>query len=323
MHITQFTARKQIGFKLPTEAFRALALMEDRRSPLFQNITTLRLNLSRLDKVVGSQIGVSASGTVYVDFDTDQNEEVPTAGHALDIVALHARAALAIDRFLPGTLEHGYVSFPRYGVDGGLVEEFGRVPDGRIVHCDEHYVVVATPRPGGASIHFLRDGKPAWTEAADIEEIAHVFWDALTDSPVRLDAPPSLPTTDLDKVTEWVMRQAYIPALEHDGSFDISGHRLAAMITYAKVAYADGDVILTRSGDGMTAHFEEDGRYGCVLFQGERARQLSETLKTPGLAVIDPANPVRTVIDEAIEARRRYLATRDLPPLGRGAQRNP
>ncbi|MNU27375.1 hypothetical protein D3C71_157630 [compost metagenome] len=321
MQITQFTARKQIGFKLPTEAFRALSLMEDRRSPLFQNITTLRLNLSRLDKVVGSHLGVSASSTVYVDFDTDHNEEVPAAGHALELVAVHARAALAIDRFLPGTLEHGYVSFPRYGVDGGLVEEFGRVPDGRIVHFDEHYVVVANARPGGASIHFLRDGKPAWTEAADFEDVAHVFWDALTDSPVRLDGPPALPTIDLDKVTEWVMRQAYVPALEHDGSFDISGHKLASMITYAKVAYADGEVIVTGSGSSMTAHFEDDGRYGCTIFQGDSAKRLYEAMQTPGLAVIDPSNPVRVIVDDAIAARRHYLATRDLPAADRGASK--
>lgn len=321
MQITQFTARKQIGFKLPTEAFRALALMEDRRSPLFQNITTLRLNLSRLDKVVGSHLGVSASSTVYVDFDTDHNKDVPTADHALDIVAVHARAALAIDRFLPGTLEHGYVSFPRYGVDGGLVEEHGRVPDGRIVHCDEHYVVVANPRPGGASIHFLRDGKPAWTEATDFEEVAHVFWDALTDSPVGLEGAPALPTTDLDKVTEWVMGQAYVPALEHEGSFDISGHKLAAMITYSKVMYADGEVIVTGSRSGMTAHFEDDGRYGCALFQGDGAKQLFEALQTSGLAVIDPSNPVRMIVDDAIAARRHYLATRDLPAADRGTSK--
>jgi hypothetical protein len=313
MQITQFTARKQIGFKLPTDAFRALSLMEDRRSPLFQNITTLRLNLSRLDKVVGSQLGVSATSTVYVDFDTDHNEDVPTSGQAAEMIAVHARAALAAERFLPGTLEHGYVSFPHYGVDGHLIEEFGRVPDGRIVHFDEHYVVVANARPGGASIHFLRDGKPAWTEAADFDAVGGIFWDALTDSPVRLDGPPALPTTDLDKVTEWVMGQAYVPALEHDGSFDISGHSLRAMITYAKVAYADSEVIVTGSKNSMTAHFEDDGRYGCTLFQGESAKQLSEALQTPGLAVIDPGNPVRAIVDDAIAARRHYLATRDLP----------
>lgn len=319
MQIIQFTARKKIGFKLPTEAFRALSLMEDRRSPLFQNITTLRLNLSRLDKVVGSQFGISASSTVYVDFDTDDREKVPTAGKAAEMIAVHARAALAADRFLPGTLEHGYISFPRYGVDGGLLEEFGRVPDGRIVHLDEHYVVVANARPGGASIHFLRNGKAAWTEAADFDAVGGIFWDTLTDSPVRLDGPPTLPTTDLDKVTEWVMRQAYVPALEHEGSFDISGHKLASMITNSKVTYADDEVIITGSRNSMTAHFEDDGRYGCTLFQGDNAKRLFEALQTPGLAVIDPGNPVRAIVDDSIAARRHYLATRDLPSANRGA----
>lgn len=322
MQITQFTARKQIGFKLPTDAFRALSLMEDRRSPLLQTITTLRLNLSRMEKVVGSQLGVSASSTVYVDFDTDHNEDVPTAGRVAEMIAVHAQAAVAAERFLPGTLEHGYVSFPHYGVDGHLIEEFGRVPDGRIVHFDEHYVVIANARPGGASIHFLRDGKPAWTEASDLEAVAGIFWDALTDSPVRLDGPPALPTTGIDKVTGWVMGQAYVPALEHGGSFDISGHSLKDMLTYAKVVYADGDVVVTGSRSSMTAHFEDDGRYGCTLFQGDSAKQLFEALQTPGLAVIDPGNPVRMIVDDAIAARRHYLATRDLPVSVLGASKS-
>ncbi len=317
MQITQFTARKQIGFKLPPEAFRPLSLMEDRRSPLFQDITTLRLNLSRLDNVVGSQLGVSASNTVYVDFDTDHNEDIPTIGQAADVIAVHARAALAADRFLPGALEHGHVSFPKYGVDGGLVEEFGRISNGRVVHIDEHYLIIANARPGEASIHYLRDGKPAWTEAADLEAIADVFWDALTDSIVRLDGPPAMPTADLGRVTEWVMSQAYIPSLEHAGTFAISEHHLKNMVAHAKVAYADHDVIVTGSGGSMTAHFEDDGRYGCVLFQGDRAKQLLEALKTPGLAVIDPGNPVRAIVDDAIAARRHYLATRDLPSADR------
>jgi hypothetical protein len=316
MHITQFTARKQIGFKLPTEAFAALCLLEERRSPLFQDITTLRLNLSRLDNVIGSQLGISASDTVYVDFNTDHNEDVPTVGLAAETIAAHARAALAVQRFLPGSLEHGYVSFPRYGVDGGLIEEFGRVPSGRVVHVDEHYVVVAKARPGEASIHFLRDGKPAWTDA-DLGPVGSLFWAALTDDTLRLDGPAVLPTSDLDQVTEWVLRQAYVPALEHDGTFDLSGHHLKEMVTHAKVAYADSEVIVTGTGHSMTAHFSDDGHYGCAIFQGDRAKQLSNALQTPGLAVIDPGNPVRTIIDSAIVARRHYLAARDLPPEDR------
>jgi hypothetical protein len=67
----------------------------------------------------------------------------------------------------------------------------------------------------------------------------------------------------------------------------------------------------------MTAHFSDDGHYGCAIFQGDRAKQLSDALQTPGLAVIDPGNPVRTIIDSAIVARRHYLAARDLPPEDR------
>jgi hypothetical protein len=313
MHITHFTARKQIGYKLPDDSFAALCLLEERRSPLLQDITTLRLNLSRLDNVVGSHLGVSTSATVYVDFDTDHNEDVPTIGQAADTIAAHARAALAVQRFLPGALEHGYVSFPRYGMDGGLIEEFGRMPPGRVVHVDEHYVVMANARPGEASIHYLRDGKPAWTEAADLEAVANVFWDALTDSTVRLDGAPALPTSDLGRVTEWVMSQAYVPALEHDGAFDLSRHHLKGMVAHAKIIYADSEVIVTGTRHSMTAHFTEDGHYGCVIFQGDRAKQLSDALQTPGLAVIDPTNPVRTFVDGAAVARRHYLATRDLP----------
>jgi hypothetical protein len=319
MQITHYTARKQIGFKLPTEAFRALSLMEDRRSPLLQDITTLRLNLSRLDNVVGSQLGLSASDTLFVDFNTDHNEDIPTVGKAVELIAVHARAALTVQRFLPGALEHGYVAFPRYGMDGELVEEFGPVPEGRVVHVDEHYAVIANSRPGEVSIHFLRDGNPAWTEATDLEAIAGVFWDVLTDSVVRLDGAPVVPTSDLDNVTAWVMSQAYIPALEHDGTFDISDHHLKQKVTYGRVVYADNDIIVTGTGQSMTAHFEDAGKYGCAIFQRDEAKQLFDALQTPGLAVIDPNNPVRAIVDQAIAARRRYLATRDLPEAERVA----
>jgi hypothetical protein len=197
-------------------------------------------------------------------------------------------------------------------VDGGLIEEFGRVPSGRVVHVDEHYVVVAKARPGEASIHFLRNGKPAWTDA-DLGPVGSFFWAALTDDTLRLDGPAVLPTSDLDQVTEWVMSQAYVPALEHDGTFDLSGHHLKEMVVHAKILYADSDVIVTGARHSMTAHFTEDGHYGCVIFQGDRAKQLSDALQTPGLAVIDPTNPVRTFVDGAAVARRHYLATRDLP----------
>jgi hypothetical protein len=320
MQITHFTARKQIGYKLPADAFEALSLFEQRYSPLLQDITTLRRNLSRLDNVVGSHLGLSASRTVYVDFDTDHNENVPTVDQAAELIAVHARAALAVQRFLPGALEHGYVSFPRYGVDGGLIEDFARVPNGRVVHVDENYAIIANARPGEASIHFLRDGKPAWTEASDLAAIADVFWDALTDSNVRLDGPPALPTADLDKVTEWVMTQAYVPALEHDGAFDLSDHHLREMVANGRIVYADREVIVTGTKHSMTAHFADDGRYGCVVFQGDSARQLSDALQTPGLAVVDPSNPVRAMVDDAIAERRHYLATRDLPSADGFAQ---
>ena len=314
MQITHYTTRKRIGFKLPTDAFRALGLIEERRSPLFQDITTLRLNLSRVDSVAGSFMGLSETDSVFVDFDTDHNEDIPALATVVCVIEAHSRAALAIHRFLPGALEYGYRCFSQYAVDGALIEEFGSVPPGRVVHVDENFAVIANARPGSASIHFIRNGKPAWTETADLDAVGHIFWPVLTDSTVDLGAAPVLPTSDLDQVTEWVMSQAYVPALEHDGSFDISDHDLKNMVAHASISYADSDFIVTGYGNNMTAHFNEDGRYGCVLFQGDSAKELSEILKTPGLAVIDPANPVRKFVNEAISTRRHYLATRDQTP---------
>lgn len=313
MQITHYTARKRIGFKLPSDAFEALTLVEDRRSPLFQDITTLRLNLSRIEDVAGSHMGLSKTDTVFVDFETDDREQIASLNSAAALIEAHARAALAVHRFLPGALEHAYQSFPQYEIDGSLISTYGKVPAGRVVHVDDQFAVIANARPGSASIHYMRDGKPAWTEAADLGAIAHEFWPALTDSTVNLDGPPVPPTSDLDSVTEWAMSQAYIPALEHAGPVDITDHKLRQWITYAKVVYADPDIIITGDRARMTAHFEDEDQYGCTMFERDGHKTLWDALQTPGLACIDPLNPVRMIVDEAIAARRHYLATRDLP----------
>ncbi|NTF18238.1 hypothetical protein G6L37_07445 [Agrobacterium rubi] len=312
MQITQYTAQKRIGFKLPPEAFRALRMMEERRSPLFQDVITLRLNLSRMEGVVGSHLGSSENNTVFVDFETDPNEAIPSLEAAAQAIRAHALAAVAVDRFLPGTHDYGYTAYPQFAVDGSLINEFGGIPSGRVVHADEEFAVIANARPGSVSIHFIRDGKPGWTEAQDFEGIGDIFWDALTDKTVKLDGPVVLPTSKVSLVTDWVMRNAYVPALEHDGTFDISTHALGEWVSHGKILYADRDIVITGDRlDYMTAHFEDDGRYGCAIFKGEKGRQLSEALQTPGLPLIDPTNAVRVLVDRAIDTRRNYLATRD------------
>jgi hypothetical protein len=314
MQISHFTALKRIGFKLPQEGFRALCLMETMRSRVLPETTTLHTNLARLDYVVSSKLGLSQSNAVYVDFDTDEAENVPTIEEAANVISTHAQVALALEKFLPGILTEGRVTYPEFLINGLRALSEREVPSGRVVHFDHDFLVIANSRPGGGSIHFLVNGQPAWTEITNFEEMAGKFWPAMTDNAFNEPSNPVLPTTSDDRVNEWVMQQAYVPALEFNEGFDISAHRLRDLIPLGSVVYADPEVVVTTSGIKHTIHFTQDtGRYGVVILDGERKKTFDEYLRIPGLDYLDDCNPARLWIDAAIEERRRYLIERDLP----------
>lgn len=312
MQITTFTARKQIGFKLPKHAFAALKALESRGGLLAGY--SLETNLISIDHVASSTLSFDPSSTVYVDFHTGPDESVPTIDDVAAVIAEHAQAALAIDRFIPGLIQRRPVSGEQCFADGSAPRH-GTPPNGQLIHVDEHFIVMVdkgTSQTG--SVHYLRNGKPAWTHLDDLTEMSHVFAKVIDLDSFGEVTGPIMATRSLDSVTSWIMEKAYVPDLENDRSYDLEDHPLRDVVTSGTVVYADVDVVVTGSGQRLTIHHtDDDGRYGVKVLEGDAAASLKEAIATPGLDVLDETNPARVMIDAAIEERRLYLATRDLP----------
>lgn len=312
MQITHFTARKQVGFKLPSEAFAVLKALEGRGSGLLAGYS-LETNLLSVSNVLGSSIGLGNSATVYVDFSTGVDESVPTIDEAAKVIMGHAEAALALDRFIPGLIQGHPVATERCFVDGSA-PCFVQPSYGHLIHFDEHFVVLADQSGQSGSVHYLRNGKPAWTALDDLSDMSHVFAKVIDLDRFEDAEGPFMATGSLDSVTAWVMEKAYVPDLENDRNYDLEGHPLREMVTFGAVAYADIDVIVTSSGQRLTIHHTDaDGRYGVKVLEGAAGDSLSALIAMPGLDILDPTNPARERIDIAIEERRLYLATRDAP----------
>jgi hypothetical protein len=308
MEISHYTARKQIGFKLPQDAFDALALMEERRPGMFRNQPSLAASLLRLDNFVCASLGLTRSRTVFIDFDTSHDEEVPAVDQAAEIISSHAEVALAVERFLPGALGHGYVCFHQLDGNGILIDRYSAVPAGRVVHYDDHFLVLADRATGQGSVHFVKNGRPAWTRLDSIPASLSSLWPGFTGQ-AATEEP--LPTTKLDAVTNWIMNEAYVPDLERAAGYDISSHSLEAMVTSGRIAYADRDIIVSTSGQRMTVHHEIDGRYSVKILEGEEFSAFARLAATPGLDPLDHENPAREWLDGVISERCLRLAERE------------